>query len=149
MHGIDLTPLIAPINMLIQGVAGLAVLAIPVLLTYLGMWLRNHSIAAKQQAAQITQDRITTTVNNGLKYSSTGADDGISKLTIPVSDPKIAAAANYAMLQSPTLLKQGGIDVNTEEGQQALVRRVTAASAPDAPSPTPTLDVNLTAEAKP
>jgi hypothetical protein len=144
MTGIDFAPLVPAINGLISTVAGLIILATPVLAVYGGIWLRNHSLAAKQAAMQIVSNRISTTVQNGLKYSSTGADDGVNKLTIPVADPKVAAAANYAILQSPDLLKQGGMDVTTTEGQQALVRRVTAASAPPIPSATPTLDVNLT-----
>jgi hypothetical protein len=144
MSGIDFSPLVPAINGLIQAVAGIIVIATPVLVFYAGIWLRNHGIASKQAALQTVSNRISATVQNGLKYSSTGADDGVNKLTIPVSDPKVAAAANYAILQSPDLLKQGGIDVSTTEGQQALVRRVTAASAPPLPSAPPTLDVTLT-----
>lgn len=142
MH-IDFTPLIPVVNGFIVALAGLLTAMVPVLVAYLGIWLRNHGIAAQQAALQIVSERVTATIQNGLKYATTAADDGITKLNVQVSDPLVAKAANYAILQSPELLKKAGIDVTTEEGQQALVRRVTAASAP-APAPvTRQLDVHV------
>lgn len=144
MHGIDFSPLVPVLNGFIQAVAGLAALAIPVLVTYLGIWLRNHGIVANQAAQKLISDRINTTIQNGLRYATTAADDGVNKLNVQVSSPAIAAAANYAIMQSPDLLKKAGIDVTTTEGQQALVRRVTAASVPSLPSPPGTIDVAVT-----
>lgn len=133
MH-IDFTPLIPVVNGFIVALAGLLTAMVPVMIAYLGIWLRNHGIAAKQAGLQIVSDRISATIQNGLKYATTAADDGINKLNVTVADPTIAKAANYAILQSPDLLKTAGIDVTTEEGQQALVRRVTAASVPAIPA---------------
>lgn len=142
MH-IDLTPLIPVINGFIVALAGLLSAMVPVLVAYLGIWLRNHGIAAKQAALQIVSDRITATIQNGLKYATTAADDGVSKLNVQVDNPLVAKAANYAILQSPELLKKAGIDVTTDAGQQALVRRVTAASAPGPAPLVPQLDVHV------
>jgi hypothetical protein len=142
MH-IDFTPLIPVVNGFIVALAGLLTAMVPVLVAYLGIWLRNHGIAAQQAALQIVSDRVTATIQNGLKYATTAADDGITKLNVRVDDPLVAKAANYAILQSPDLLKKAGIDVTTAEGQQALVRRVTAASAPAPAVLTPQLDVHV------
>lgn len=144
MH-IDFTPLIPVINGLIVAVAGVIAASTPVIATYLVIWLRNHGIAASQAAQQAISARTTTLIQNGLRYATTAADDGVRKLNVTVSDPTIAAAANYAILQSPDLLKKAGMDVTTTEGQQALVRRVTAASVP-VPVPTPSLDVHVDAK---
>lgn len=143
MH-IDFTPLIPVINGMIQAVAGVLALATPVLVTYLGIWLRNHGIAAGQAAQKAISDRINATIQNGLKYATTAADDGVKGLSVQVDNKVVAAAANYAILQSPDLLKKAGIDVTTTEGQQALVRRVTAATVPALPSAPGTIDVSLT-----
>lgn len=142
MH-IDFTPLIPVINGFIVALAGLLSAMVPVLIAYLGIWLRNHGIAAKQAALQIVSNRVTATIQNGLQYATTAADDGVRKLNVQVDNPLVAKAANYAILQSPELLKKAGIDVTTEEGQQALVRRVTAASVPPVPTETPQLDVHV------
>lgn len=144
MHGIDFSPLIPVINGLIQAIAGVLALATPVLVAYLGIWLRNHGIAAGQAAQKALSDRINTTIQNGLKYATTQADDGVKGLNVQVDNPVVAAAANYAILQSPDLLKKAGIDVTTTQGQQALVRRVTAAAAPALPSAPGTIDVAVT-----
>lgn len=144
MHGIDFTPLIPVINGFIQAIAGVLALAVPVLVAYLGIWLRNHGIAAGQDAQKAISDRINTTIQNGLKYAATEADDGVMKLNVSAGNPLIAAAANYAILQSPDLLKKAGIDVTTQEGQMALVRRVTAATIPALPSAAGTIDVSVT-----
>jgi hypothetical protein len=146
MHGIDFTPLIPVINGLIVAIASVLTLATPVLVAYLGIWLRNHGIAAKQAGLQIVSERINATIQNGIKYATTAADDGVKKLNVTTGNQAIDSAANYAILQSPELLKQGGIDVTTTEGQQALVRRVTAAAAPPPPSPPGTIDVSLSAK---
>lgn len=143
MH-IDFTPLIPVINGMIQAIAGVLALATPVLITYLGIWLRNHGIAAGQSAQKAISDRINATIQNGLKYATTEADDGVKGLNVQVDNKVVAAAANYAILQSPDLLKKAGIDVTTTEGQQALVRRVTAATVSALPSPPGTIDVSVT-----
>lgn len=142
MH-IDFTPLIPVINGLIVAVAGVLTASTPVLVAYLVIWLRNHGIAASQAAQKVISDRINTTIQNGLKYATTAADDGVNKLHVNAGNAQIAAAVNYAILQSPELLKKAGIDVTTTAGQQALVRRVTAASVPAPPALTPSLDVHL------
>lgn len=142
MH-IDLTPLIPVINGLIVAVAGVLSAATPVVAYYLVVWLRNHGIAASQDAQRIVSDRISTTIQNGLKYATTEADDGVKSLNIQVDDPAIAKAANYAIVQSPDLLKSAGIDVTTVEGQQTLVRRITAATVPVLPGAPATVDVNI------
>lgn len=142
MH-IDFTPLIPVVNGLIVAIAGMLTLATPVLVAYLGIWLRNHGIAAGQAAQQIVVDRVNETIKNGLKYATTAADDGITKLKVSTDNQTIAKAANYAINQSPDLLKKLGYDVTTEEGQQALVRMVTARSVPAPPAQTPELDVHI------
>ncbi len=116
MH-IDFTPLIPVINGLIQSLSGIALAATPVVAAYIVIWLRNHGIAANQEAQKIISDRIGATIQNGLRYATTEADDGVKKLNITVDNPQIAAAANYAILQSPELLKKAGIDITTVEGR--------------------------------
>ena len=144
---IDFTPLIPVINGLIVAIAGVLTASTPVMAYYIVMWLRNHGIAVAQTGQKAIADRISATIQNGLKYATSGADSGISKLSVSVENETIAKAANYAILQSPKLLKAAGIDVTTEEGQQALIRRVTAESMPTPPALAPTTTTNLTSEA--
>lgn len=146
MH-IDFTPLIPVANGFIAAMATALMGLVPVAVGYMIVFLRNHGIAASQAAQKIITDRITATIQNGLKYATTAADDGINKLNVQVSSPEIAKAANYAIAQSPDLLKKVGIDVTTTAGQQALVRRITAASVPAMPSPPGTIDVSVTEKA--
>lgn len=143
MH-IDLSPLIPVINGLIVAVAGVISAATPVITYYVVVWLRNHGIVANQAAQQIISDRISATIQNGLKYATTAADDGVKGLNIRVDDPAVAKAANYAIAQSTDLLKKAGIDVTTVEGQQTLVRRITAATIPTLPGAPATVDVTIT-----
>lgn len=140
---IDFTPLIPVINGMIVTVAGLLSAAVPVIVGYGVLWLRQHGIAMSAAAQKTISDRIGATIQNGIKYAQSGADVGISKLKVEVSDPAIANAANYAMKQSPDLLKKAGIDITTEEGQQTLIRRIVAESQPTPPNSPPTLDVNV------
>jgi hypothetical protein len=148
MH-IDFTPLIPVINGLIVAIAGVLTAATPVIVAYGVMWLRQHKINLDQNTQKVISDRITATIQNGLKYATAGADTQLGKLTVTVDNPTVAAAANYAIAQSPELLKKAGIDVATEEGQKILIRRIIAESMPAPPAQTPTVDVNLTAGVKP
>lgn len=144
--GIDLCPLVPVVNGLITAIAGLLTAAVPVVVGYMVMWLRNHGIAMSQQAQKVVAERITNTIQNGLKYAISGADVGIQKITIPVENDKVRAAANYAIAQSPELLKKAGIDVRTEAGQQALIRRIIAESQPTPPALAPTVNTNVTSD---
>jgi hypothetical protein len=147
MIGIDFAPLIPAINGMIVAVAGIITASTPVIAYYVVVWLRNHGIAASQAAMSVIVDRVNATIVNGQKYATTAADDGINKLTINVSDPTVAKAANYAIMQSPDLFKKLGFDVTTEEGQQAVVRMVTARSVSALPSQSqPATDINVHTE---
>lgn len=143
---IDFTPLIPVINGLIEMIGGILVAATPVFAGYIVLWLRNHGIQAGQRAQQAISERITSTIQNGLKYATSGADIGISQLNIKVDNPMIAKAANYAILQAPDLLKKAGVDVTTDEGQQTLIRRITAESMPTPPAMAPASTVNVTSD---
>jgi hypothetical protein len=141
MH-IDFTPLIPVINGLIVTVASVLAASTPVLVGYAVIWLRNHGIAVKAADQQNAISRINATIANGLNFATTEADVGVAKLNVDVADPKVAKAVNYVIAQSPDLLKKVGLDPATTEGQQALVRLVTAKSA--APVvPTINADVNV------
>lgn len=140
---IDFSPLIPVINGMIVTVAGLLSAAVPVVVGYGVIWLRQHGIAVSQAAQKTISDRIGATIQNGIKYAQSGADVGLSKLKVDVKDPAIANAANYAMKQSPDLLKKAGIDITTEEGQQTLIRRIVAESQPSPPNAPPALDVTV------
>lgn len=144
MH-IDFTPLIPVINGLIVAVAGILTAATPVIVAYGVIWLRNHGIAVKAADQQNAISRINATIQNGLNFATTEADVGVQKLNVEVKDPVVAKAANYVIAQSPDLLKKVGLDPSTTEGQQALVRLVTAKSA--AP-PVPTLAADVTVAPK-
>lgn len=128
MH-IDFSPLIPAINGLIVAIAGMLTLATPVLVGYAVIWLRNHGIATKAADQQNAVNRINATITNGLNFATTQADVGIQKLNVRVDDPMVAKAANYVIAQSPGLLKKVGLDPETTEGQEALVRLVTAKNA--------------------
>lgn len=141
MH-IDFTPLIPVINGLIVTVAGVLAASTPVLVGYAVIWLRNHGIAIKAQDQQAAISRINATIANGLNFATTQADVGVQKLNVEVADPVVAKAANYVIAQSPDLLKKVGLDPSTTEGQQALVRLVTAKSAAPA-IPTVAADVTV------
>lgn len=141
MH-IDFTPLIPVINGLIVTVAGLLAASTPVLVGYAVIWLRNHGIAVKAADQQNAISRINATITNGLNFATTQADVGVQKLNVQVNDPVVAKAANYVIAQSPDLLKKVGLDPETTEGQQALVRLVTAKSAAPA-VPTLNVDANV------
>lgn len=141
MH-IDLSPLIPVINGLIVAVAGMLATATPFIVGYGVIWLRNHGIAVKAADQQAAVSRINATITNGLNFATTQADVGVKKLNVQVADPTVAKAVNYVIAQSPDLLKKVGLDPETTEGQQALVRLVTAKSA--APVvPTINADVNV------
>lgn len=143
---LDFSPLIPVVNGFIIAIAGVLSAAVPVFVGLLGKWLWSHGIQVSQAGQKIISDRITATITNGLKFATSGADAGISKLKIDVSNPTIALAANYAILQSPDLLKKGGIDVTTEAGQQTLVRRITAESMPTPAALSPSQNTNITTE---
>ena len=141
MH-IDFSPLIPVINGLITAIAGMLAAATPIVVGYGVVWLRNHGIALKAQDQKLAVDRINATIANGLNFATTAADVGVAKLNVQVADPTVAKAVNYVIAQSPDLLKKVGLDPETTEGQQALVRLVTAKSA--APVvPTINADVNV------
>jgi hypothetical protein len=144
---IDFSPLIPVINGLIVAIASVLTAATPVLVWYLVVWLRNHGIAVSQKAQGLLVERANVVIANGQKYATTAADDGVSKLKVQAPNAEIAKAANYAIVQAPDLLKKLGYDVTTEEGQQAIVRMVTARSVPAIPTPPATLDVNVTEKA--
>jgi len=141
MH-IDLSPLIPVINGLIVAVAGMLATATPVIIAYGVIWLRNHGIAVKASDQQNAVSRINATIANGLNFATTEADVGVQKLNVEVKDPVVAKAVNYVIAQSPDLLKKVGLDPETTEGQQALVRLVTAKSAAPA-VPTLNVDANV------
>lgn len=143
---IDFTPLIPVINGFIEVIGGILTAATPIFAGYIVLWLRNHGIAAGQQAQQAISARIAATIQNGLKHATSGADLGISKLDVVVDNPMVARAANYVILQAPDLLKQAGVDVTTQEGQQSLVRRITAESMPTPPALAPATTVNVTSD---
>lgn len=144
MH-IDLSPLIPVINGLIVAVAGMLATATPFIVGYGVIWLRNHGIAVKAADQQAAVSRINATITNGLNFATTQADVGVKKLNVQVADPTVAKAVNYVIAQSPDLLKKVGLDPETTEGQQALVRLVTAKSA--APV-VPTLAADVTVAPK-
>lgn len=140
---IDFTPLIPVINGLIVAVASALSAMVPLVVGYLVYWMRQHGMAMSQAAQKTISDRIGATIQNGIKYAQSGADDGINKLKVTVQDPAIANAANYAIKQSPELLKKAGIDVTTEAGQQTLIRRIIAEAQPAPANAPPVLDVNV------
>jgi hypothetical protein len=144
--GIDFCPLVPVVNGFINTIAGLIAAAIPFLATYLVIMLRNHGISLKANAQKVIADRIGATVQNGLKYATSGADAGIEKLTVPVNDPALRTAANYVILQSPDLLKKAGIDVTTEAGQQQLIRRIIAEAQPTPAALAPSSTLNVTTD---
>jgi hypothetical protein len=153
LFGIDFSPLVPAINDLIKSFAGLIILATPVLMGMGGRWLYTHSLQSKEAAGQINASRLTASVQNGLKFAQVsqpvkddtpgGASVPSNALTVPVSDPKIAMAANYVIAQAAEQLKKAGIDITTDEGQKTLIRRITAESAPAPAAATPQLDVHL------
>ena len=116
--------------------------ATPVIIAYGVIWLRNHGIAVKASDQQNAVSRINATIANGLNFATTEADVGVQKLNVEVKDPVVAKAVNYVIAQSPDLLKKVGLDPETTEGQQALVRLVTAKSAAPA-VPTLNVDANV------
>lgn len=140
---IDFSPLIPVINGFIVAVAGALSAMVPIVVGYGVYWMRQHGIAVSQAAQKTMSDRIGATIQNGIKYAQSGADDGINKLKVTVDDPAIANAANYAIKQSPDLLKKAGIDVTTEAGQQTLIRRIIAESQPAPANAPPSLDLNV------
>lgn len=143
--GIDLCPIIPVVNGMIVAVAGVLSLATPVIVGLFAKWLYNHGVTVTQAGQKVISDRITTTIQNGLKFATSGADVGIERLNIKVENEAVRTAANYAIAQSPDLLKKAGIDVTTDAGQQTLVRRITAESMPTPAALSPHVDVNLTA----
>lgn len=147
MH-IDLSPLIPVVNGLIVTIASILTASTPVIAFYIVKFFRNHGIMLAEGAQKIISDRIGATIQNGLKFATSGADAGINKLNITVENPTVAAAANYAILQSPDLLKKAGIDVTTTQGQAALVRRVTAESMPTPAALAPTKNLNINEDQK-
>lgn len=144
--GIDFTPLIPFANAMIATVASLLTAATPVIVGYLVYWLRSHGIAMSQAAQKTIQDRVSVLAQNGLKYAQAEVDDHLSKLRVAAPNASIARAANYAIAQSPDLLKKAGVDVTTEAGQEALVRRIVAESQPNPPAMAKTENINLTTE---
>lgn len=144
MH-IDFTPLIPVINGLIVTVAGILTASTPVLVAYAVIWLRNHGIALKAADQQNAISRLNATIANGLNFATTEADVGVEKLNVQVTNPLVAKATNYVIAQSPDLLKKVGMDPATAEGQQTLVRLVTAKSATPV---VPTLNADVTVNPK-
>lgn len=142
-YGLNFCPLVPAINGIVTAIAALLTAAAPVITYYGVVWLRNHGIAAKQSAQKVISDRMATTIQNGLKFASSGADVGGQKLLVTVDDPAVRQAANYAIVQSPDLLKRAGIDVTTEAGQQILIRRIIAESQPAPANAPPVLDINM------
>lgn len=147
--GIDLCPLVPVINGFITAAASLLLAAVPVFVGLLAKWLYSHGVNMSQQAQKVVSDRISATIQNGLKYAVSGADVGIQRITIPVQNDAVRTAANYAIAQSPDLLKRAGINVTTVAGQEALVRRITAEAQPTPPAMEPSSRVEVNSPAPP
>ena|ERR1700761_2297905 len=103
--------------------SALAAAYTPTLVAKLSTWLHIKINAAATA-------RITSAVDNAITYAvNTGTRD-VSHLNIPVKDPQVATAANYVISKMPGTLKQMGIDITTDAGQQQVADLVLARIPP-------------------
>jgi hypothetical protein len=144
---IDLSPLIPVINGLITAVAGVAAIATPMLAYYAVMWLRNHGIKVSNEAQGELIKQADNLIQKGLSFSTATADGALNNIKVASPNETVTKAASYAIAQAPALLKKLGFDPTTEEGQQAIVRMVTARLIPT--PPVPDTQVGLTINAAP
>lgn len=142
---IDFSPLVPVINDTIQYViAPLAGIAITVVSGFLVQFLIRHGLLKNQQQAQIVQAQISALADrvvtyNAPKLAATLTDD-VRKLKVAAPSQTVATLANYAIAQAPDLLKKGGFDPTTTDGQAKIVRLITARldATPPVPAPTET-----------
>ncbi len=132
---IDFSPLIPLVNDLIEYVlVPVAGIAITVVSGFLVQFLVRHGLLKNQQQAALASQQISAMADRLVTYNAPKLEAMIPKtLIVPAPNQTIATLANYALAQAPVLLKQGGIDPTTTDGQAKLVRLITARI--DAPPP--------------
>lgn len=143
---IDFSPLIPIINDLIQYVlAPVAGIAVTAASGFFVQFLLRHGALKNQQQAQIVSDRISGMADRLVTYNVEQLKEMVpSKLIVAVPNKTIETLANYAIAQAPDLLKKAGMNPTTKDGQDALVRLITARiDAP--PSPSSTVEVKVDA----
>lgn len=101
-------------------------------------WVLSHIKLKSAQAQQAVANLLTEMLLRGAAFAGSALASNVNlPAKISTGNATVDKIANYAVANSPDLLKKAGIDVTTTDGRQKLARRIVATVEQAAPTPTP------------
>lgn len=90
-------------------------------------WIDTHSPLKGSQTEEIARGAFMDLLDKGAQFGATQEDGLLTRVgDVDVGNAAVAAGANFVMAHGPDLAKSLGFDIETAEGQAAIVRSITA-----------------------